>query len=184
MGSGCRAGVSDVLVYRWAGVIEGVSVGKVTVQKTAQESVDAITDALVTASRLLVAISARSIAEVDESITIPQFRALVLLSSRGASNLAALAGLLDVQPSTIGRMVDRLVAAGLIDRRPHPQSRRELVVELTTRGREVVETVTARRRAEIARVVQAMPEPQRRGLVSALTAFTAAGGEPPAHLDM
>lgn len=46
------------------------------------ESVDAITDALVTASRLLVAISARSIAEVDESITIPQFRALVILSSR------------------------------------------------------------------------------------------------------
>ena len=33
-----------------------------------------ITDALLTASRLLVAISARSIAQVDETITIPQFR--------------------------------------------------------------------------------------------------------------
>ncbi|WP_026256036.1 MarR family winged helix-turn-helix transcriptional regulator [Mycobacterium sp. 155] len=149
-----------------------------------QDSVDAITDALVTASRLLVAISARSIAEVDESITIPQFRALVILSSRGASNLTELARLLDVRPSTIGRMVDRLVASGLIDRRQHPNSRRELVVELTPRGHEVVDTATARRRAEIARVVQAMPEPQRRGLVSALTAFIAAGGEPPAHLGM
>ena len=35
------------------------------------DSLDAITDALLTASRLLVAISARSIARVDETITIP-----------------------------------------------------------------------------------------------------------------
>lgn len=40
---------------------------------TAEESVDVITDALLTASRLLVAISAHSIAQVDENITIPQF---------------------------------------------------------------------------------------------------------------
>lgn len=147
-------------------------------------SVDVITDALVTASRLLVAISARSIAEVDESITVPQFRALVILSSRGPANLATMAGLLDVQPSTIGRMVERLVGAGLIDRHPNPNSRRELVAELTPRGRDVVDTVTQRRRAEIARVVQAMPERERRGLVSALTAFTEAGGEPPADTVM
>ena len=51
--------------------------------------------------------------QVDESITVPQFRALVILSTRGPSNLATLAGLLDVQPSTVGRMVERLVS--LID---------------------------------------------------------------------
>ncbi|BCI82992.1 MarR family winged helix-turn-helix transcriptional regulator [Mycobacterium sp. SMC-18] len=150
---------------------------------TSAQSVDAITDALITASRLLVSISARSIAEVDDTITIPQFRVLVILSSRGTTNLATLAGLLDVQPSTIGRMAERLVAAGLIDRRPHPNSRRELVVELTARGRKVVRTVTARRRAEIVRVVEAMPARQREGMVSALTAFTEAGGEPPAEID-
>jgi DNA-binding MarR family transcriptional regulator len=142
------------------------------------ESVDAITDALLTASRLLVAISARSIALVDETITIPQFRTLVILANEGPANLATLAGLLDVQPSTIGRMVDRLVSAGLIDRRPHPTSRRELVAELTARGRKVVQKVTANRRKELARVVEKMPPRERRGLVRALTAFTAAGGEP------
>lgn len=85
-----------------------------------EQSLDAITDALLTASRLLVAISARSIALVDETITIPQFRTLVILSNEGPVNLATLASLLDVQPSTIGRMVDRLVSAGLIDRRYIP----------------------------------------------------------------
>ena len=157
-----------------------MTVGSAT---AAGESVDVITDALLTASRLLVAISARSIAQVDETITITQFRTLVILSNRGPVNLATLAALLDVQPSTTGRMVDRLVSAGLIDRGPHPSSRRELVAELTAHGRELVQQVTAHRRREIARIVENMPPRERRGLVRSLTAFTAAGGEPAAHLD-
>jgi len=150
-----------------------------TTDAAVDESLDAITNALLTASRLLVAISARSIALVDDTITIPQFRTLVILSNEGPVNLATLASLLDVQPSTIGRMVDRLVSAGLIDRRAHPTSRRELVAELTARGRRVVQKVTANRRNELARVVEKMPARERRGLVRALAAFTAAGGEPP-----
>jgi DNA-binding MarR family transcriptional regulator len=147
------------------------------------ESLDALTDALLTASRLLVAISANSIAQVDETITIPQFRTLVILSNRGPVNLATLAGLLGVQPSAAGRMVERLVSAGLIDRLPHPTSRRELLAALTPRGRAVVRDVTAHRRAEIARIVAKMPPRERRGLVRALTAFTTAGGEPAVYLD-
>lgn len=149
-----------------------------------EESLDAITDALLTASRLLVAISARSIASIDETLTIAQFRTLVILSNEGPVNLATLAGLLDVQPSTIGRMADRLVTAGLIDRHTHPNSRRELVVDLTPQGRRIVREVTAQRRDEIARVVEQMPSRERQGLVRALTAFTTAGGEPAARLDV
>jgi DNA-binding MarR family transcriptional regulator len=156
---------------------------KVETSAADEESLDTITDALLTASRLLIAISARSIARVDETITIPQFRTLVILANHGPLNLATLAGLLDVQPSTTGRMVDRLVSADLIERNPHPRSRRELVVQLTARGRRVVSEVSARRRDEIARLVERMPPRERRGLVRALTAFTAAGGEPAAHLD-
>ncbi|WP_216892940.1 MarR family winged helix-turn-helix transcriptional regulator [Nocardia alni] len=141
------------------------------------ESADEITEALLMASRLLVGLSARSIAHVDETITITQFRTLVILSSRGPSKIADLATALDVQPSTATRMVDRLVTAGLIDRHPNPHSRRELVIELTVRGHEIVDAVTARRRTEIAAVVAKMPEPDRRGLVRALSAFTEAGGE-------
>ena len=150
----------------------------------ADESLDVITDALMTASRLLVAISARSISQVDDTITIPQFRTLVILSNRGPINLATLASLLGVQPSAPGRMVDRLVSAGLIDRLPHPTSRRELLAALTKRGREVVRRVTEHRRTEIADIVEKMPSAERRGLVRALTAFTAAGGEPDVDLDV
>lgn len=142
------------------------------------ESLDALADSLLMASRLLLAISARSIVLVDETITLPQFRTLMILFTEGPTNLATLAQSLGVQASTTGRMVDRLVDAELIERRPHPRSRRELVVELTTRGKEVVGAVTAHRRAEIAGVVGKMPVRERRGLVRALNAFTAAGEEP------
>jgi DNA-binding MarR family transcriptional regulator len=147
------------------------------------EPLDVITDALQTASRLLVAISSHSIALIDESITMPQFRTLVILSNRGPINLGTLAGLLGVRPSAAGRMVDRLVGAGLVDRLQHPTSRRELLATLTPRGREFVQEVTARRRAEIARIVRKMPPAEQHGLVRALTAFVSVAGAPASRSD-
>lgn len=147
------------------------------------ESLHAITDALLTASRLLVSISAHSIGVVDENITIPQFRALAILLNGGPVNLATSAGILGVKPSGAGRMVDRLVSAGLVDGLPHPTSRRELLVTPTLRGREVVRQVTAHQRAEIGLIVEQMAPPECNGLVRALAAFTAAGGQFAAYLD-
>ena len=142
--------------------------------------VDAVTDAVLTASRLLVSLSARSISAVVDTITLPQFRLLVVLHTRGSLKHAALAEHLGVTPSTASRMVDRLVAVEMVRRDASPNSRREIMVELTDEGRQVVRQVTARRRKEIAKIVARIPEDTRRGLVDALTAFTEAGGEPPA----
>jgi DNA-binding MarR family transcriptional regulator len=147
----------------------------------ADVAADAVTDAVLTASRLLVAVSARSIASVDESITLPQFRMLVVLSSRGRLKLATLAEHLAVNPSTATRMADRLIAAGLVDRQINPASRREVVVNLTEAGNSVVNRVTRQRRREIARIVARMPDRHRVELVEALESFSEAGGEPPAR---
>ncbi len=146
--------------------------------KVDASDVDALTDAVLTASRLLVAVSARSLAAVEETITLPQFRLLVILDSRGTMRLTSLAELLDVNPSTVTRMVDRLVTTGMIARQANPATRREVVVDLTAEGRRVVRGVTRRRRSAISRIVAKMSEDERQGLVGALTAFTEAGGEP------
>jgi DNA-binding MarR family transcriptional regulator len=139
---------------------------------------DAVADALLTASRLLIAVSANSIAGVDESITIPQFRLLVVLRSRGAMKQSVLAEHLGVNPSTINRMVERLIAAELVDRQPNPESRREVVLDLTDIGARTVTRVTQQRRREITRIVARMPPQRRAHLIQALEAFTEAGGEP------
>ncbi|MER6032149.1 MarR family transcriptional regulator [Streptomyces sp. NPDC001851] len=142
------------------------------------DDVDAVTRAVLTASRLLVAVSARSLAEVEERVTLPQFRMLVVLATRGETKLVALAELLQVAPSTAMRMVDRLIAAGLADRKANPSNRRETLLRLTEEGRRTVEEVTARRRAEIADIVERLRPTERLALVEALNAFNEAGGEP------
>lgn len=146
--------------------------------------VDAVTTALLTASRLLVAVSARSLAAVEDRVTLPQFRTLVVLATRSPMNLIGLADLLEVNPSTATRMTDRLAAAGLLQRDANPDSRREIVLRLTAEGQQIVHDVTALRRRAIADIVAQMPVAQRAGLVSALRAFAEAGGEPPAGPDL
>ncbi|MGP4050532.1 MarR family winged helix-turn-helix transcriptional regulator [Streptomyces sp. 2A115] len=142
------------------------------------DDVDAVTQAVLTASRLLVAVSARSLAVLEERVTLPQVRMLVVLSTRGTTKLVTLADLLQVAPSTAMRMVDRLIAAGLADRQTNPDNRRETLLRVTEEGRRTVEDVTARRRAEITGIVERLTPKQRAGLVEALTAFNEAGGEP------
>ncbi|HEY3685983.1 MAG TPA: MarR family transcriptional regulator [Streptosporangiaceae bacterium] len=144
------------------------------------DDVNAVTTAVLTASRLLVAVSARSLAAVQEHVTLPQFRMLVVLAGEEELKLVALAERLAVNPSTAMRMVDRLTASGLVDRRVNPANRRETALRLTIAGRRIVDDVTARRRAEIASIVARMPAEHRHDLVRALRAFTDAGEEPSA----
>ena len=141
---------------------------------------DAVTDAVLTASRLLMSVSATSIAEVDETITIPQFRVLVVLHSRGPMKLSAMAEILGVDPSTTTRMVDRMVTTGLVERQLNPSSRREVLIDLTDAGSETVVNVTRRRRRRIARIVSRMPQPLSASLVEVVQSFNDAGDEPPA----
>lgn len=144
------------------------------------EDVDKVTAAVLTASRLLVAISVRSLNAVREQLTVPQFRMLVVMTTHGETKLITLAEDLGVNSSTAMRMAERLAAAGLVERRVNPASRREVLLRLTTAGARIVNEVTARRRTEIAAIVARMPSAERHELIAALTAFTEAGGEPPA----
>jgi DNA-binding MarR family transcriptional regulator len=155
-----------------------MTVGPSSTRGSGVTGVDTVIDAVLRASRLLIGLSARSIAAVDESITLPQFRLLVVLSTRGPLNLAALAEHLDVKSSTATRMIDRLITAGLVEREVNPISRREVVIDLTGTGASVVTRVTQLRRREIAGIVANMPAPHRKWLVDALEAFSQAGSEP------
>ena len=98
---------------------------------------------MLAASRVLVGVAARSLAAVEDTVTLTQFRALVIIASRGPLHLAALAEDMGVHPSNATRACDRLVAAGLLDRRDNPADRRHLLLTLTPAGRELVDGVMA-----------------------------------------
>lgn len=138
-----------------------------------------LADAVLTASRVLVGVSARSLAESEEEISIPQYRALVVLGSRGPQRPVDLADSLGIDPSTATRLCDRLVRKRLISRRRRGADRREVRLELTARGSALLDDVTARRLREIERILLAVPAGERRGLVRAFAAFSNAAGEIP-----
>jgi DNA-binding MarR family transcriptional regulator len=83
-----------------------------------------------------------------------------------------------VHPSNATRACDRLVAAGLLDRRDNPADRRHLLLALTDAGRDLVDGVMDRRRAAIGQILRRMPPEDRAQLATVLTRFAAAGGEP------
>jgi len=142
-------------------------------------AVDELTDAVLAASRVLVAVAADSLAGIPDDLTLPQYRTLVVLHSRGSQSVQDLAHELDVVPSSATRMCDRLVRKRLIVREPVEGNRREVQVSITAAGASIVATVSRRRRARIRRIVANMPAARRASLVAALEDFAAASGEVP-----
>ncbi len=140
---------------------------------------DALVDAVLAASRALVGVAARSLAAADADVTLPQYRALVELAARGPLKVADLAGALEVNPSTATRMCDRLNRKRLVRRHRMPADRRTVQVALSDDGRRLVGDVTRRRRAEVRRILRAMPPDARPRVVTALRAFADAAGEVP-----
>jgi DNA-binding MarR family transcriptional regulator len=138
-----------------------------------------LVDAFVAASRALVAVAARSLVDIGEDITLPQYRALVVLSTRGPQRAVDVADQLGVTPPTASRMIERLVRKRLVRRARSQQDRRTVRVHLTDAGRQVVAQVTDRRRAEIERILEALPTSGRRTVTTALRSFAAAAGEAP-----
>lgn len=140
---------------------------------------DAVVDAVLTASRTLIAVAEQSLGAAAEETTLAQYRALVVLASRGPHRLVDLARALEVTPPTAGRMCDRLLRKGLIRRHRARLDRREVQVSVTAAGRDVVDQATGRRRELLAEILGRLPARQQAAVAEALQAFAAAAGEVP-----
>jgi DNA-binding MarR family transcriptional regulator len=140
---------------------------------------DELVDTVLAASRALVAVAARSLSSAGDEVTLPQYRTLVVLAARGPQGTAELAAELAVNPSTVTRMCDRLVRKGLVRRHRSAGDRRSVRIALTAPGRDLVAEVTRRRRAELARLLEALPPDQHEPVIAAFRAFAAAAGELP-----
>jgi DNA-binding MarR family transcriptional regulator len=138
-----------------------------------------LVDALLSASRAMVALAARSLADLDSEVTLPQYRALVVLASRGPQRVVDISTELGVNPSTGTRMCDRLVRKHLIRRYRSQTDRREVRLTLTPAGEQLVREVTDRRRDEFVRMVKAIPAESHKPVADSLRALAESIGELP-----
>jgi DNA-binding MarR family transcriptional regulator len=72
-------------------------------------------------------------------VTRPQWQVLSLLAFNGGINQGGLAELLEVEPITLGRMIDRLQDAQMVERRPDPADRRAWRLFLTDKGQQLLD---------------------------------------------
>lgn len=77
-------------------------------------------------------------------LTFARFEALVLLSfaRRSALPMRVMGERLQLHPTSVTNIVDRLEADGLVKRQPHPTDRRATLVEITEPGRERLRAAT------------------------------------------
>jgi len=122
-------------------------------------------------------------ARVDEvlrpfGLTFARYELLVLLhfSRRGALPVTKASLRLQVHPTSVTNAVDRLAAAGLVVRRPHPTDGRGTLVAITDDGRARALAATERLNDEVF-TRPGLPARRLRGVVAALTDLRRSAGD-------
>lgn len=106
-------------------------------------------------------------------VTRPQWQVLVMLRRHEGVNQGGLAELLDVEPITVCRMVDRLQEADLVERRPDPADRRSWRLFLTNKAEELLAQLRPLGEAMEAQALGGISQQERAALAAALNRIRA-----------
>lgn len=106
-------------------------------------------------------------------VTRPQWQVLVMLRRHEGVNQGGLAELLDVEPITVCRMVDRLQEADLVERRPDPADRRSWRLFLTGKAEELLAQLRPLGEAMEAQALGGISQQERAALAAALNRIRA-----------
>lgn len=124
-------------------------------------------EVLLATARFAMAVSLRAADAIGE-VSAVQLRALTALAAREGTKLVDLAEDLGVTVSTASRLIDRLVATGLVDRRRSTVVRREIRLSLAPAGRETLERYDGLRLTGLRGSLQRLPDDERDAVVAAL----------------
>jgi DNA-binding MarR family transcriptional regulator len=101
-------------------------------------------------------------------LTSTQARLLLILSRDEGQNQAFYAERLEVEPISLCRLLDRMVATGRIERRPDPADRRAWRVFLTADGHKIIKQVNTSSIGLEAELLLNLSDEQKVALVTAL----------------
>jgi DNA-binding MarR family transcriptional regulator len=142
-----------------------------------QEQLTDAVAALQAATRVLAGVALRSLDALGGSVTLAQFRMLAVLAEAGPARSARVAQALGLEPSTVTRLADRLVAAGHVARGSDPGHRSVVTLTLTATGQRIVGKVEAARQAELSKILDRLSSADRGRLAAAARQLVAVAGE-------
>lgn len=103
-----------------------------------------------------------------KGFTLPQVHIVEILGVHGAMRMKELADKIGVTTGTLTVQVDKMVNAGLIQRRPHESDRRSILVELTGKGTEMYQEHDNLHLALTQDITAGLDETERQNLLSYL----------------
>jgi MarR family transcriptional regulator for hemolysin len=106
-------------------------------------------------------------------LTRSQWQVLTYLAQNEGINQAGLAELIEIEPITLGRLVDKLEATGLIIRNPHPTDRRRWLLQLMPAARSRLEQVGEYGDVTRSEALAGVSEADRQHLLKTLQALKA-----------
>ena len=120
----------------------------------------------------------RGLRAVDRTsgLTPARLSALSVVVFGGPSTLGGLARAEDVAGPTMTRIVDGLVARGLVSRTEHPDSARQVLISATGEGRELMLQAAQRRIDVIVAALLEMPADSRHAVMEAAEAIREVAG--------
>jgi DNA-binding MarR family transcriptional regulator len=133
-------------------------------------------EAFQAAVRVLTGVALRGLALSSTSVSLSQFRVLVVLDELGHSTAARLARVLRMDPSSVARLSERLIGSGHVVRRTHTYNRRIVTLELTPAGQSLVLRVMHWRHHALGRILDRLDADRRVAAVDGIRAFVDAAG--------
>ena len=101
-------------------------------------------------------------------VTRAQWRVLARLGRQDGLRQVELAELIDVEPITLCRMIDRLSEAGLVERRPDDEDRRAWRIHLTPKAGPIIEDLRALAETFLEDALEGVSEQEQKQVMSAL----------------
>lgn len=101
-------------------------------------------------------------------LTRAQWRVMGQLRRREGINQAALAEILEIEPMTLGRHIDRLVEKNFVERRPDPKDRRAWRLFLKPEAQPVLDKLRTISTVNRKEVLQGIPVQEAEALIDTL----------------
>jgi DNA-binding MarR family transcriptional regulator len=101
-------------------------------------------------------------------LTRAQWQVLAHINRNEGINQSALAEILEVEPITLARIVDRLEASGFVERRQHARDRRLRLLHLTEKARPILERMRAIGQRTREEAFARLPQAERERLIDML----------------
>jgi DNA-binding MarR family transcriptional regulator len=94
------------------------------------------------------------------NLTVPQIKSLFFIANEGSTNFTRLANALGVTPANVTGIIDRLVEHGLVSRQANPDDRRSLILKVTEKGENTINSLRERRVGHTTQVLSRLSDEQ------------------------